>query len=119
MCVFQEYLLLPVLTEDMDLMGWEAIERIERWWFTVHWSQVCTTPSLKLWLDIDLHTVMIAFDAIDGQESTCTTPFPKKLEWWKTKGQKDKLSDVKKKEILFFLEKLGDMFGLLAGHFST
>lgn len=70
MCVFQEYLLLPVLTEDMDLMGWEAIERIERWWFTVHWSQVCTTPSLKLWLDIDLHTVMIAFDAIDGQEST-------------------------------------------------
>lgn len=26
---------------------------------------------------------------------------------------------LKKKEILFFLEKLGDKFGLLAGHFST
>lgn len=88
MCVFQEYLLLPVLTEDMDLMGWEAIERIERWWFTVHWSQVCTTPSLKLWLDIDLHTVMIAFDAIDGQESTEGEDFSKEAGMMKNKRTK-------------------------------
>lgn len=55
-------------------------------------------------------------ESIEGEDVLLYNPFSKEAGIIKTKRQTIRCW---KKEILFFLEKLGDMFGLLASHFST